>query len=126
MFELLVILCIILVSFWCSLYNIEYKCPTVNVTVNHVFARVVFEATTDIDLRRLNSVVLDKSIPCGMYAGTTVYGGIILFVSKTNNTRGYIYSDHIKDKITTLDIWNLQKFTNNSNGFIDTYNKGCC
>ncbi len=126
MIELIIILCIILVLFWCSVYNIEYKCPTIDVKIQHVFARKVFEPTTDIDMRRLISVVLDKSIPCGMYDGTTVYGGIILFVAKTNQTHGYIYSDHIKENVTTFDIWNLRKYINNSNGFIDTYNKGCC
>lgn len=110
-------------------YNSIYKCPKLQVKIKYARASrlpgIQYKERVGIDTI---NVRLDRDIPCGIYRVVNPYGYGILFIGTSDSRLGYLNMPDIKilDKINLIDLWDLERLESTENGFIQTYNRGCC
>ena len=132
---LLIVVCIVILMFNCVVYGIEHKCPKGSLKISHLYGskyRPFRSANNDETLGLFTTVIrFDRYITCGVYTALTIYGNIMIFVSKfSNDSIGYVcaLSDIGKKRIGEIEWFEMWKFTkvNFGNNFIKNYNAGCC
>ena len=127
--NLLILLLIVIAMCNSITYNSKYKCPKYEVKINYVRAsRLPGDASQGklvIDMVKLK---FDRDVPCGMYSLINAYGKGVLFVSSSDSRTGYMNMKNMNSiaHINLFDLWELYRLESNDNGFIQTYNRGCC
>lgn len=127
--ELVLILLIII--FLCNsiTFNSIYRCPKYPIKIKYVRASRLPTSNADeiLGLNLIN-LKLDRDVPGGIYSIVNAYGYGMLFVGSANPRIGYLYMSNMKmlDNVNLLDMWDLQRLESSTNGFIQTYNRGCC
>jgi hypothetical protein len=125
------VLILLIVCMLCNsiTYSTIYKCPKKDISIKYIRAsRLPIKNNQEefgIDIINLK---LDRDVPCGVYSLTNMFGYGILFVGASNSRIGYMNMKDmtlLKD-INIFDIWDLKRIESPKNGFIQTYNKGCC
>lgn len=110
-------------------FNSIYKCPKYPIKIKYLRASrlpgIKFKESIGIDTVALK---LDRDVPCGIYKIVNAYGYGILFVSSSNPRIGYMHMNNMDllKNINLLDVWDLQRLESEDNGFVQTYNRGCC
>ena len=121
-----IILCIgiifILLYFWKkSKLDIKYPNEIIGLRINGIkLAGYLGFPTVNI--------ILNVSIPCGFYKGTTEFGNVTLVVGKNNNKRVDLHFDLFNteiDKLKYIKVTNIIKIINSESDIITTYNSGC-
>lgn len=127
--QLSIILIIIVILFNSMIYNSIHACPKLAVKISYARgSRLPGNDSDDkfgIDTINLK---LDRDIPCGIYNLNTTYGKGTLYVSKNDKRFGYLTIDNMNllNKVSVLDLWNIERIESDNNYFIMTYNRGCC
>lgn len=126
----LVLILVIIVLLCNSItYNSIYKCPKYAVKIKYLRASRLpgKDYTERVGIDTMN-MKLDRDIPCGLYKLTTVYGDGVMIVGSSNSRVGYLNISNmdILKGVNILDVWDLQRLEAADNGFIQTYNRGCC
>lgn len=110
-------------------YNTIHKCPNPGVNIRYVRASKlpgkIYQERIGIDTINFK---LDRDVPCGVYKVTNMYGYSVMFVGSSNPRLGYLSMKNITvlDDVNILDLWDIQRLKSSDNGFIQTYNRGCC
>jgi hypothetical protein len=127
--QLVLVLVIVILLCNSITFNTIYKCPKYLVKIKYVRASRLpgknYKERMGIDTINLK---LDRDMPCGIYKLVNAYGYGILFVGGSNSRLGYLNMpnlDALKD-VDLLDMWDLERLESDDNGFIQTYNRGCC
>ncbi|VBB18600.1 hypothetical protein YASMINEVIRUS_1063 [Yasminevirus sp. GU-2018] len=127
--HLVLILLIIILLCNSITFNTIYRCPKYPLKIKYVRASRLpgKQFTERVGIDTLN-IKLDRDVPCGLYKLTTTYGKGVMFVGSANSRLAYLNMDNmdVLSGVNLLDMWDIQRLESEDNGFIQTYNRGCC
>jgi hypothetical protein len=127
--HLVLILLIVIMLCNSITYSTINKCPNQDISIRYIRASRLpgknYQERVGLDTINLK---LDRDVPCGVYSLTNMFGYGVLFVSSSNPKFGYLSMKDLTvlDDINIFDMWDLKRLESPNNGFIQTYNRGCC
>jgi hypothetical protein len=136
--NLIILLVIVVILFNSVVYSVQHICPAESVKIKYIRAgRIAGTGLKNVAGIETIGLKLDSDVPCGIYRVETPYGNAVLFVSKKSLRMGDLrYSQNMLEKAPEtrkdindadlFDLWNLDRITDRSNDFVNTYNRGCC
>lgn len=128
--KLIIVLVIVILCFMLSVYNIQNRCPPMELDIKYLRGRRLNSSkySKEIGIPTIH-VGLDRDLPCGVYTGKSIFDKVLIFVSKKSPKLAYIHFYNHESRINTskvFDFWDVSKIIDSKNEFINTYNRGCC